>query len=93
MHAVRGSIICLAAALAFLLSAVITTSGLAQNAPGKTCNQSYDACSDDCVQQRVIKTECFARCKRRLRVCTFRDAVLPARLNPFRNTPPVGAVE
>jgi len=95
MRAVRATIMSLAVALPFLVSATITTSTFAQSAQARTCDQSYDACSDDCVQQRVIKAECFARCKRRLRVCSFEDRVLPTRLNPFRYTPPppVGAVQ
>ena len=95
MCAVRATIMSLAVAWPFLVSTTFTTSTFAQNAQVKTCDQSYDACSDDCVQQRVIKAECFTRCKRRLRLCSFRDTVLPARLNPFQSTqrPPVGAVE
>jgi hypothetical protein len=83
------------AAASFLVAATITAPTFAQGAQATTCSQSYDACSDDCVQQRAIKAECFARCKRRLRVCTIRDTVLPARLNPFRSTEPapVGRIE
>ena len=73
-------------AIAWLLLATLWTGpGSAQGAR-IACEQSFSACSDECVRQGVITAKCFNACRRGLRLCSVRQLVLPSRPT-VRSTP------
>jgi hypothetical protein len=75
------------------------TASFAQSAQAPSCINAYDACRDECIHLGVIKVGCFKQCKRRWFFCSTKEALSPARLNPFRrdqaapSQSPVGAVQ
>jgi hypothetical protein len=95
MRADDAACFALAVVVPFMLAMAEPTSAFGQDPNTASCGQAYDKCNDDCIHLGVIKAECFSRCKRRVRMCTLKGSLLPARLNPFRSAEPpaVGAVQ